>query len=88
MSVLFEITGWLKYASWTPIEILDAFRFFGIPEPNFGEWYGAHKLWAFFRHAPLSIVSFLIGLTLTSISRILFSHAYNLPLRHDGRGMT
>ena len=69
-TLLFELTGWLKNATWKAVAILDALQFFGVPEPSFSDWYGAQKLWAYCRYAPLSLVSLVIGMILSYASSL------------------
>jgi hypothetical protein len=85
LAFLFEITDWLRYASWEPIEIHDAFSHIGLPEPYFTGWLGAQKAWYFFRQAPVTLVFLAIGLALISTARVLLSYAYHAHWRQERR---
>jgi hypothetical protein len=76
---------WLRYASWEPIEIHDAFRYVGLPEPDFTGWLGAQKAWYFFRQAPLTLVFLAIGLALISTARVLATAAFDARWRQERR---
>src|SRR3954452_17907684 len=69
---VFDISYWLKYASWSVIKLPDIFRYFGISEPQFIGWRGAWEFWGYLRDAPLSLLLLMIWFLFMGVTGSLF----------------
>src|ERR1041384_1735886 len=63
----FDISYWLKYASWSVTTLHDVFRSFEVPEPYFVAWRGLQELWGYLRDAPLSLLLLVIWFLFTGV---------------------
>lgn len=59
----YQIFHWLRWGQWQSITIADGLKWVGAREPQFA-WAGVQKVSDFIMSGPLSIMPFVIGLTL------------------------
>ena len=68
----FDVSYWLKYASWSVTKLSDVFSYYRIREPYFADWRGLQEVWGYLRDAPLSLVLLVIWFLFTGVAGSLF----------------
>jgi hypothetical protein len=82
----FDLSYWLKYASWSAITLPDVFRYYGISEPYFVGWSGAQEIWGYLRNLPLSLLLLVIWFLFTTVAGSLFGSGMQSNGRGSGSG--
>ena len=80
--VIYDVSYWLRYASWSITRLSDVFRYNNISEPYFSGWRGVQKMWEYLRDAPLSLLLLVIWFLFSGVAGSIFG----TDIQNDHRG--